>query len=128
MALGGTAASARLESDIEAPRAARALLRDALAQWQLDSCRDVAELLVDELVSNVVRHVGSPVELRVLRQATTVRVEVDDESTALPVRRDPNPDEDHGRGILLVESLASRWGTIPTPGGKTVWFEIDAET
>jgi hypothetical protein len=68
------------------------------------------------------------VELRVLRQATTVRVEVDDESTALPVRRDPNPDEDHGRGILLVESLASRWGTIPTPGGKTVWFEIDAET
>ena len=125
MAMGGTAASARLECDNLAPRAARQVLRTALAEWQLEACGDVAELLVDELVSNVVRHVGSPADLRVLRQDRTVRVEVDDTSTALPVRRDPNPNEDHGRGILLVESFATRWGVDLRADGKTVWIELD---
>ena len=45
--------------------------------------------------------------------------------TALPVRRDPNPNEDHGRGILLVESFATRWGVDLRADGKTVWIELD---
>jgi anti-sigma regulatory factor (Ser/Thr protein kinase) len=125
MVSGGASASARFESDVGTPRAAREMLRDALGTWQLDGCCDAAELLVDELVSNVVRHVGSPVELRVVRRPLAVRVEVDDASTALPVLQDPLPDEGHGRGILLVESLASRWGTEVNGDGKTVWFELD---
>lgn len=127
MALGDTGASARLDSGIEAPHAARAVVKDVLARWELNHCRDVAELLVDELISNVVRHVGSPAELRVLRRPRALRVEVDDGSTQLPVRRDPSPDDDHGRGILLVDSLATRWGVDPRTSGKTVWFEIDLE-
>ena len=101
------------------------MLRDALGSWQLDGCCDVAELLVDELVSNVVRHVGSPVELRVVR-----RPRVGPGRGRRPRARScrcarTHPDEDHGRGILLVESLASRWGTEVNGDGKTVWFELD---
>jgi hypothetical protein len=53
-----------------------------------------------------------------------VRVEVDDGSGDLPELRHPASDEVHGRGILLVESLATRWGVLPRAAGKTVWFEV----
>ena len=46
----------------------------------------------------------------------------------LGVSREATQDEDSGRGLALVGSLARRWGVRPVPGGgKTVWFEIDRE-
>ena len=44
------------------------------------------------------------------------------------MRQDPDPWQDHGRGILLVESLATTWGVDLRDDGKCVWFEIDVET
>ncbi|MFI9587403.1 ATP-binding protein [Streptomyces sp. NPDC052236] len=32
-----------------------------------------------------------------------------------------------GRGLLLVDAVTDRWGTVPLPGGKTVWFECDTK-
>jgi anti-sigma regulatory factor (Ser/Thr protein kinase) len=96
-----------------------------LHSWDLDRIAEVAELLTDELVSNVVRHVGAPMLLRITRGPTAVRIEVDDPSSIVPVQQDPDPMEDHGRGIFLVETLASSWGVEVRDDGKTVWFEID---
>ena len=114
--------SVDLRSDVGAPGAAREFLRNTLQTWCLDGFGDVAELLTDELVSNVVRHVGAPMQLRAVRYPSSIRIEVDDPSTEPPVR------QDHGRGILLVESLATGWGVELRDDGKTVWFEIDVET
>jgi anti-sigma regulatory factor (Ser/Thr protein kinase) len=119
--------SVQLPGDPAAARAARLSVREALQRWRLGNVADVAELLTGELVSNVVRHVGSPARLSVVRQPSAIRVEVEDPSAAIPVRRDPDPSEDCGRGILLVESLASAWGVDLHGEGKTVWFELDVE-
>jgi anti-sigma regulatory factor (Ser/Thr protein kinase) len=109
-----------------ASRSARAFLRGALQTWALDGLGEVTELLTSELVSNAVRHVGSPVVLRAIRDDDWVRVEVDDTSDALPVMGQPRPLDLGGRGMVLVDALADRWGADLHPGGKTVWFEIDA--
>ena len=112
----------------DSPQSARAFLRAALETWQLDGFGDVTELLTDELVANVVRHVGSPLTLRAQTDGPTLRIEVDDPSTDPPVLRHPDVHEDRGRGILLVDALATQWGTDIHSDGKTVWFEIDVST
>jgi serine/threonine-protein kinase RsbW len=112
----------------EAPQSARAFLRATLQTWQLDGFGDVIELLTDELVTNVVRHVGTPMTLRATAEGETLRIEVDDPSTDAPVLQRPETYETGGRGILLVDALATHWGTEVHPNGKTVWFEIDVGT
>jgi anti-sigma regulatory factor (Ser/Thr protein kinase) len=91
----------------------------------LDGFGDVTELLTDELVGNVVRHVGSPMTLRLVRHPDFIRVEVDDPSTNPPRLLHPDEETTRGRGIMLVNELASEWGIEIRPSGKTVWFEID---
>jgi anti-sigma regulatory factor (Ser/Thr protein kinase) len=103
-------------------------LRAALQTWELDGLGEVTELLTSELVSNVVRHVGSPMTVRALCQPSRIRVEVDDPSPEPPVLEHPEPRDPRGRGILLVDTLADDWGTEMRDDGKTVWFEIDART
>ncbi len=85
---------------------------------------DLAELLVSELVTNVVLHAGTDVELRVAASGDQVRVEVSDTSPAMPAIRHFDVEAGTGRGMMLVEALASDWGTDPRPGGKTVWFTL----
>jgi anti-sigma regulatory factor (Ser/Thr protein kinase) len=112
----------------EAPQSARAFLRAALQTWRLDGFGEVTELLTSELISNVVRHVGSPMTLRALSEGSTLRIEVDDTSSEPPVLRARDPGEPSGNGILLVDQLATNWGTDIRSDGKTVWFEIDVST
>ena len=83
-----------------------------------------AVLLTSELVSNAVLHARTPFEVEVTG-AETVRVVVRDGSPDPPEVANPGPDETGGRGLLLVHSLATRWGYEVTPTGKSVWFELD---
>jgi len=85
-------------------------------------------LLATELVANVVRHVGSDATVRVSPTRDGVRVEVDDASTDVPVLQLPDRSSPSGRGILLLDSFATRWGADVRLTGKTVWFEVDATT
>lgn len=62
--------------------------------------------------------------LRLRRGASTVWVEVFDNDLRLPRIRSAAADDEGGRGLYLVEQLASRWGSRPTPDGKAVWFEM----
>src|SRR5436190_15595361 len=111
-----------------ASTSARAFLRAALQTWELDGLGEVTELLTSELVSNIVRHVGSAMTVRALRQPSRIRLEVDDPNPEPPVLKRPEPRDPRGRGILLVDTLADNWGTEVSDDGKTVWFEIDART
>ena len=62
--------------------------------------------------------------LRLRRGAESVWVEVFDPDLRLPRLRTARATDEGGRGLYLVEQLATRWGSRPTPEGKTVWFEI----
>jgi hypothetical protein len=53
-----------------------------------------------------------------------VRVEVTDPDDRLPTMAAPNADDIGGRGLIIVNGLASAWGVAPTASGKTVWFEL----
>jgi len=119
-----TRRSADLPATPDAPAAVRAYLRAVLGAASRDATA-VVELLASELVSNVVRHVGSPMSVRVGHHGPTVRVEVDDESDRPPVLRNPAPDTPGGRGLLLVDTLASEWGWNTRDHGKTLWFVVD---
>lgn len=62
--------------------------------------------------------------IRLRRGASIVWVEVFDHDLRLPRIRSAGADDEGGRGLYLVDQLASRWGSRPTPDGKAVWFEI----
>jgi anti-sigma regulatory factor (Ser/Thr protein kinase) len=62
--------------------------------------------------------------LRLRKGASTVWVEVFDPDLRLPRLRTAGATDEGGRGLYLVEQLATRWGSRPTPEGKAVWFEM----
>jgi anti-sigma regulatory factor (Ser/Thr protein kinase) len=62
--------------------------------------------------------------IRLRRGAESVWVEVFDPDLRLPRLRTARATDEGGRGLYLVEQLATRWGSRPTPEGKAVWFEI----
>ncbi|MDV9190060.1 ATP-binding protein [Streptomyces sp. SR27] len=109
-------------------RAARGLVRSALHTWGMASFVPDALVAVSELASNAVLHSGGPeIEVRVCRSGPDrVRIEVTDRSRFLPLHTLPQPDAESGRGLLLVDALADRWGAVAVDGGKCVWAELSA--
>lgn len=101
---------------------ARRAVLDTLDKWGHEGLREDAALLVSELVTNAVVHGGGKVEVAVLLIADRVRVEVHDHGKGLPVGPD-EPDES-GRGLLIVDAVASAWGVEAGDDGKRVWFEL----
>ena len=90
---------------------------------------DDAEVLVSELVTNAVRHAtvpGSALCLKLLRTGPRLRIEVHDQSAAVPRPRPVDLMEETGRGWFLVAVMADRHGTDHTPSGKSVWCEVRA--
>lgn len=104
-------------------RQARSELRRVLRQWQMEHLADTAELLVSELVTNAVRYAPGPIHLTA-RGGHTLRCHIDDGSRLLPRLYNACPDDEFGRGIALVDQLASDWGVDLTDRGKSVWFEL----
>jgi anti-sigma regulatory factor (Ser/Thr protein kinase) len=62
--------------------------------------------------------------VRLRKGAASIWVEVFDTDLRLPRIRTAGENDEGGRGLYLVDQLATRWGTRPTEGGKAVWFEI----
>jgi len=86
---------------------------------------ETAELLTDELVTNAIVHAGSKSYLSVRAVKANVRVEVTDPDDRLPSMTTPDTDAVGGRGLVIVNGLASAWGVERgRDGGKTVWFEL----
>ena len=96
-----------------------------MVDWSVDGERfETARLLVSELVANAVTHAETGVTLQLDLSPERLRVEVRDEADGEPRARRPRHDDPTGRGLMIVEALADRWGVEPTPPGKTVWFEL----
>lgn len=85
-----------------------------------------ATLLTSELITNALRYGVGCITLMVTRGHDHVRVDVSDESPVAPAPRRAGLDDESGRGLLIVESLADDWGmeALPQGGGKSVWFRL----
>ena len=119
---GDQVATWDLPADPAIVAAARRQVAAHLEGWGLGDAVFVTGLIVSELVTNAIRHAGSPIQLRLIRDRTLI-CEVSDGSSSAPhLRRARALDED-GRGLLLVSQLSQRWGTRQTPHGKTIWAE-----
>jgi DNA-binding NarL/FixJ family response regulator len=108
----------------ESAREARTDLRSALASRVDANTLEVVELLTTELVINSVEHAGTKASVAAELHRNKVRVAVSDDGPGIPRRSDPSADVESGRGLVIVESLASDWGVDRSEGGKTVWFEV----
>jgi PAS domain S-box-containing protein len=67
---------------------------------------------------------GKDFTLRLRRGQEAIWVEVLDSDLRLPRIRSAGESDEGGRGLYLVDQLASRWGSRPTKEGKAVWFEM----
>jgi serine phosphatase RsbU (regulator of sigma subunit)/anti-sigma regulatory factor (Ser/Thr protein kinase) len=109
----------------ESAAPARRALVDLLGSEADADVRDTAALLVTELVTNAARHAGGDLRVRAGVRTDTLLVEVSDASPQLPELVGlPDWEQETGRGLVLVEALADRWGSDPLPTGKRVWFEL----
>lgn len=107
---------------------ARRFVLTALAESGVAGLSDTAMLLVSELVSNAVLHAGTPIQVVIRIDKGGMRLEVHDGSAQLPVRKNYSNLSGTGRGLRMVERMATAWGVEPEPdGGKVVWCRIDAD-
>lgn len=109
-------------------------------EWSLLSVADSVELVVSELMTNAVRVStgldGRPkydaraglarIHLRLLSDREHVLIEVWDQDPHMPLATVAGPDDESGRGLMLVEALCERWSCDTSPGwdGKVVWAEV----
>ena len=119
-------AAATLPGTPSSVAVARRFVRITAAMWQLSQeTLAGAELCMSELVCNAVTHTGSSrVHCRLWSARGVLFLEVDDEDHSdFPELGLADADDEHGRGMLLIDSFATAWGTVPRPGtdGKTVW-------
>jgi anti-sigma regulatory factor (Ser/Thr protein kinase) len=108
-------------------RLARLLGTEQLRSWglPLDPARQViAELAVNAATHGRVR--GRDFRLTLHVVAGALRIEVTDaRGERLPEPQEPSCDAESGRGLVLVEALADRWGVADAPfPRKTVWAEV----
>ncbi len=113
-----------------APGLARQAARDALAAWRLEELTDTAVLLVSELVTNAIQHAsagGSAIVLRLETAGGWLRIEVHDPDPGEPTPRPLAGLEESGFGLVLVDTMADKWGVRQTANGKAVWAELDTQ-
>src|SRR4051812_19341637 len=114
-----------LDPHLASPRRARALFRRACLDWALGNAYDHAALVVNELVTNAVRHARTTCRLNIRLDALGLRVAVRDRG---PVPSALIDDTVHmprsGTGLHLVAALSHRWGVEEHADGKTVWVHL----
>lgn len=114
----------RLESTVHAPRAARDAVADACAEWDLPGWVVPTEIIASELVTNAVRHAGTVLDLRITLRDHLLRVSVQDRNPAMARPVTASSSDHHGRGLLIIGSVAASWGSEPIADGKVVWATL----
>lgn len=113
----------------ESVAGARRLTRSRLAEWRLSGdAHDAAILIVSELVTNAVVHTMSTrvvCELRCDEDRLRISVQDQGRQPGGP-RLSLTADGEHGRGLLLVDSMSTAWGSVDAgnSSGRIVWAEL----
>ncbi|MFG3364493.1 SpoIIE family protein phosphatase [Streptomyces sp. NPDC048156] len=116
------------QAEPERVAAARRQVRELLHDWSDEEQVDSAVLMVSEMLTNVLVHTDGDAllvaEVTGGPSARRLRAEVADASDDLPHKRHPGELASSGRGLVLMELLADRWGVDPRGEGKSIWFEL----
>ncbi|MFF5336588.1 SpoIIE family protein phosphatase [Streptomyces sp. NPDC013181] len=104
---------------------ARRFTARTLRDWSVTEENDTVLLVVSELVTNAVAHTTGEVRLGLTLTGDRLRITVHDASPRTPVKSATvDWEETGGRGLMLVEAMATAWGSVPLSGGKQVWCDI----
>lgn len=115
-----------LNPELGAARAARRLVTEACADWDLTDLAGAACIVLTEMVNNVVAHARTPMTVLLARRSDVLSVAVRDASPTIPRFAGPvAPTAYGGRGLLLIDSVAEQWGSLAANGGKVVWALLD---
>ncbi|MEU6093723.1 amino acid permease [Streptomyces sp. NPDC047079] len=93
-----------------------------LDEWGLEDLVFTTELVLSELVTNAIRYVGGPIQVRLIRDRSLI-CEVSDTGHSAPNLHHAASDDEGGRGLFIIAQTTHRWGTRYTPTGKTIWAE-----
>jgi anti-sigma regulatory factor (Ser/Thr protein kinase) len=111
-----------LPADATAAMQARKVVEHACQSWRQDQLAGAAQIVVNELVCNAVRHGQPPLELSISRRKRHLHIRVADGADETPALLGPaHVGTGRGLGLLLVEALTEAWGCHQTPTGKIVW-------
>ena len=116
-------ATRHFENAPESVPAARRFATETLHGVGPDTLEAV-ELMVSELVTNCICHAGSEFDLTITRTPREVVVEATDHGAETPRLRDPGPTDPSGRGLRIVDLLATSWGIKMAGRSKTVWLRV----
>jgi anti-sigma regulatory factor (Ser/Thr protein kinase) len=117
---------------------ARGHVRSVAREWGVGDLAETAELLVSELVTNAIRAsdrlriradlaIVPVIGLWLVSDQISLVIHVwDGNGDEMPVRRDAGADDEAGRGLMLVDALASERGAYRKAAGKVVWVKIDS--
>lgn len=121
---GPDAASRQFDPELRSVGAARRFAADTVTRWGV-SPHDL-DLVVGELAANAVVHGHTPFTVSLCLRDRTVSIEVCDEDAGPVQRSAVSSEAQSGRGLVIVDRVATNWGIRPrSEGGKVVWAEID---
>ena len=124
----GEHVSCELPATARSVTEARRFVIEALKRWGCGELADTAALLTSEVVTNAVLHARTPVDVLVRRLRDGIAVEVSDGSRVRPRGRRTTPQSTTGRGMALLDQLASTWDVKVRSNGKTVRFTLRVGT
>lgn len=111
--------------DLSSARPARHWVGEVLEDWHLTDLEDLVQPVVGELIANALEHAGTSIDVRLLGFERRLTVEVSDHDPRGVRMTATSPTDERHRGLLIVDRLASRWGSRSTSHGKVVWAEFD---
>ncbi|MDO3702351.1 ATP-binding protein [Micromonospora sp. C28SCA-DRY-2] len=114
--------TADLPPSVGAAREARQLVTDGCQRWGVPGLAEPGCIAVTEMVNNVVAHAHTPMTVRLAPRDSELHLAVRDHSARQPAYAGLAPlTATGGRGLLLIDTVARRWGSSPVPDGKVVW-------
>ncbi|WP_232050396.1 ATP-binding protein [Actinoplanes sp. OR16] len=114
-----------LEPEVGAARRSREMITEACARWDQPDLTGNACIVATELVNNVVAHARTPMRFLLAMHGDTMSVAVRDGSPVVPRFTGPvAPTSYGGRGLLLIDTVSSRWGHLALSDGKVVWAQL----
>ena len=114
----------RFEASVEDVRASRRFVMEALEGLQDAELIDDTALVVSELATNAIVHARSSFTVTIGSSGGAIRIEVGDACMTPPSVRPHSPDSLGGRGLPLIDAVASTWGVLRTKNGKIVWAQL----
>ena len=114
----------RYPSDPTSVSKARAFVADTLADVAQE-VRERAVLITSELATNAINHAGGDFTVTAALSSGHIQLAVTDVGGGKPILCDPGPMDAHGRGLLILSSLADQWGVDAEPASTTVWCMLD---